>query len=272
MEAFWATRASSEISLGERVWREVTELETEHLRGFPFFDGLMEQDMRLLADVACTRRLAKHGMIWCDQEREGALYLIHQGRVKRCLVGENGREVIMDVHRAGDFFGETSLVNGGDSPAFFTALEHTELVVLRRRDLFYLVQRTSQVASRLLMAVLVRLKEADRQIMSLTLWDAPRRVVRILLDLMGQRGIPMPPGILIRNRPTHQELAGMAGMTRETVCRVLRALQREGYLSYRGREITILREQDLRRDFLDELPMSGDGSDQALDHVMVNAV
>ena len=95
---------------------------------------------------------------------------------------------------------------------------------------------------------------------------------RSFYDRMGQRGIPMPPGILIRNRPTHQELAGMAGMTRETVCRVLRALQREGYLSYRGREITILREQDLRRDFLDELPMSGDGSDQALDHVMVNAV
>ena len=50
-------------------------------------------------------------------------------------------------------------------------------------------------------------------------------------------------GIVVENRPTHQELANMSGTTRETVSRVLKRLEKQGYLKSEGRKITILRDK-----------------------------
>ena len=53
-------------------------------------------------------------------------------------------------------------------------------------------------------------------------------------------GQTSPEGILVRRRPTHQQLANMSGTTRETVTRALKQLQDEGYIRISGRQILIL--------------------------------
>ena len=45
--------------------------------------------------------------------------------------------------------------------------------------------------------------------------------------------------MLLERRPTHQELAKMAGTTRETVTRVLNRLEKEGYIHCEGRRILV---------------------------------
>ncbi|MBI3179627.1 MAG: winged helix-turn-helix domain-containing protein, partial [Deltaproteobacteria bacterium] len=46
-------------------------------------------------------------------------------------------------------------------------------------------------------------------------------------------------GILIKERPTQQELASMIGTSRETVSRVLSEFQRRGFLSMQGKKILL---------------------------------
>ena len=65
------------------------------------------------------------------------------------------------------------------------------------------------------------------------------RVVSRLVALGRQDGAAQPEGLLIRNRPTQQELANQIGACRETVSRTVSELVRQGLLTPRGRSLLV---------------------------------
>ena len=67
------------------------------------------------------------------------------------------------------------------------------------------------------------------------------RISETLLQLANEHGTQTEQGLTIESRPTHQQLASMSCTTRETVSRVLKRLEGQGYISSEGRSITILR-------------------------------
>jgi CRP/FNR family cyclic AMP-dependent transcriptional regulator len=99
----------------------------------------------------------------------------------------------------------------------------------------------------LLAELATRLRKTDRQIEGLALLDVTSRISETLLQLATDQGKESSDGITIESRPTHQELANMSGTTRETVSRVLKRLEKQGYINYVGRKITILREDNWTR-------------------------
>jgi len=106
-----------------------------------------------------------------------------------------------------------------------------------------------EMGVKLLAALTSRLRKNDRKIESLALMDVSGRVATALLQIAEQMGERVEDGPLIRNRPTHQQIASMAGTTRETVSRVMKRIEKQGYLAMRGRDIVILREEELRNDY-----------------------
>jgi len=92
-----------------------------------------------------------------------------------------------------------------------------------------------------------RLRKTDRQIEGLALLDVTSRISETLLQLATEGGVETDAGILIKERPTHQDLANMSGTTRETVSRVLKRLEAQGYIASKGRSLTILREENWNR-------------------------
>ena len=86
-----------------------------------------------------------------------------------------------------------------------------------------------------------RLRRADELISNLALLDVATRVAHIMIDLAKRDGEEVEEGILIRERPTQQDIASMIGTSRETVSRVLSDFQRAGLVEMRGREILLTR-------------------------------
>lgn len=220
------------------------------LRTVPLFSELKEQKLRALSEAANFHRYPKNSMIVLAQEEGNTLFIISKGRVKVSIQSEDGREIVLSILGAGEFFGEMSLLDGRPRSATVVALEDTEALVLRRADFLRLIERFPQISIRLLEELTTRLRKTDRKIESLALMDVTGRIVSTLLQLAEDEGIQGVEGILIRNRPTHQMLANMSGTTRETVSRTLKRLENEGYIACTSRDCLILREQDLRRDFL----------------------
>ena len=64
-------------------------------------------------------------------------------------------------------------------------------------------------------------------------------MVARLVALGRQDGAPGVEGLLIRNRPTQQELANQIGACRETVSRTVSDLVRQGLLTPRGRTLLV---------------------------------
>jgi len=126
--------------------------------------------------------------------------------------------------------------------------EDTVLIMLRRQDFLQLIHKVPQIAIALLAELTSRLRRTDRQIEGLVLLDVTSRISETLLQLAGDRGVETETGVLIQNRPTHQELANMSGTTRETVSRVLKRLETQGYITCKGRAISIMREENWVRE------------------------
>jgi len=225
-------------------------MEKALLREVPLFSDLSEEEMRSISEITVTRKYPKNAVILMADEEGDTMFVISRGRVKVSLLGEDGSEVILSLLGIGQFFGEMSLLDGKPRSATVTAIEDSEVILLRRPDFLRSLERIPRIAVKLLSFLTGRLRKADQQIENLALRNVSGRVAATLIQLAEEQGTETDEGIVITDRPTHQDLGNMAGTTRETVSRVLKRFEREGYIASRGRDLIILGERDLRQDFL----------------------
>ena len=222
-------------------------MDASFLRNVSLFESLNAEELEALAQMTITRTFSKDNVIILAEEEGDALFIIKKGRVKVSIVSEDGREVILSMLEGSAVFGELSLLDGKPRSANVTATEETNLIMLRRQDFLQLVYKAPQIAIALLAELASRLRRTDRQIEGLALLDVTSRISETLLQLASDRGVETGTGVLIQNRPTHQELANMSGTTRETVSRVLKRLETQGYITCKGRTISIMREENWTR-------------------------
>lgn len=215
-------------------------MHTELLKRVPLFEGLNDGELSALSQVALPRVFPKDRVVIMAEDEGDTLFLIHRGQVKVSIVSEDGREVILSILGEGDFFGEMSLLDGNPRSANVTTMSETELLMIRRPDFLRLIQKDPQIAIKLLSVLASRLRKTDRKIEGLALSDVTGRITQTLLQLAEEQGSPTPDGILVKNRPTHQELANMSGTTRETVSRVLKRLENQGYIAHKGKNLLIV--------------------------------
>ena len=115
----------------------------------------------------------------------------------------------LGVIEPGGFFGEMSLFDGKPRSANVVALEDSVLLVLERAAFRAHLETNSSTAIKLLGEMAERLRHADEIINNLALHDVPSRLVRTLVSLAEANGETREDGILIRRRPTQQDLASI---------------------------------------------------------------
>ena len=213
------------------------------LSNVPLFEELEGKDLDAIAKVAISRSYSKGSIIILAEEEGDTLFIISQGQVKVSIVSEDGREAILALLGEGAVFGELSLLDGKPRSANVVATEATNLYMVRRSDFLQLLYKVPQIAVGLLAELASRLRKTDRKIEGLALLDVTSRISETLLQLADEQGEEQKTGIMLKNRPSHQQLANMAGTTRETVSRVLKRLESQGYITTRGRSIIVLREE-----------------------------
>jgi CRP/FNR family transcriptional regulator/CRP/FNR family cyclic AMP-dependent transcriptional regulator len=214
------------------------------LRKVPLFEVLKDEDLEAIARVTISRSYDKDQVIILAEEEGDALFIIAHGQVKVSIVSEDGREVILSLLGEGAVFGELSLLDGKPRSANVVATQDMELYMVRRADFLQLIYKVPQIAVGLLAELAARLRKTDRKIEGLALLDVTSRISETLLQLADEQGTEIELGVTLASRPTHQQLANMSGTTRETVSRVLKRLEGQGYISAEGRSITILREEN----------------------------
>ena len=215
----------------------------DFLRNVSLFESLDQQELEALSEVTFTRTFSKDNVIILAEEEGDTLFILKKGQVKVSIVSEGGREVILSLLGPGSVFGELSLLDGKPRSANVVATEDTDLLMLRRADFLQLIYKTPQIATALLAELATRMRKTDRQIEGLALLDVTSRISDTLLQLATEQGAETADGVTIESRPTHQELANMSGTTRETVSRVLKRREGQGYINRTGRKITIQREE-----------------------------
>lgn len=203
------------------------------------FAGLPIVAIEDLAARVTTRRVNTGATIVRQDEPGDAMFLVVSGRVKTVVFGTNGREVLLGSHRMGDSFGELAVLDGGTRSSTCIALEPTSLLVLSRDHLMSHMQAHPQTSLNMMSELAKRVRKANDTIAQLALYDVNERLVHQLVALAKEDGQDTAEGVLVRRRPTQQELANMVGSCRETISRAFNQLVREGAIISRGRTMVV---------------------------------
>ncbi|MBC7185562.1 MAG: Crp/Fnr family transcriptional regulator [Calditrichaeota bacterium] len=219
------------------------------LRSIPIFSGLNEEDLERIAQLCVHKTCAPNQLILVEEESGQSLFIIKRGSVKVSHVSDEGREVILSILNAGDFFGEMALLDGRGRSANVTALVETELLVLRRGDFLGLLEDYPQISIALLRELAGRIRRSDSHISALSLKDAMGRVAMALVHVAEKTGRPRGQEMIIPKLPIQQDLANMAGTARETISRAMGQFEEMGYLQREGHRVVIKDFEAFKRAF-----------------------
>jgi len=114
----------------------------------------------------------------CETGAPGdAMYLIEHGSVVVSHRTPQGQELAAETMKAGDFFGEMVLVDGGPRSARVTAAEPTRLRVVRAADLTRLLLVSPQVGLNLMRRIASRLRQVNERWMTQTIYQEKLAIV-----------------------------------------------------------------------------------------------
>ena len=132
-----------------------------------------------------------------------------------------------------------SLLDGAGRSANVVALEASEVLTLARNDFLDILQQYPKISISLLEELTQRIRKSDQQIESLSLSDVEQRIGITLIRLAEELGTIKQGSVKIKNLPYQQDIANMAGTSRETVSRTFKLLEEKGLVTREGRKLTI---------------------------------
>ena len=212
-------------------------LPSSFYRKFALFAELDERELASIAAVARTRRYAKDDAVFHADEIGDVFYLIREGQVKVTMTSPEGKEIILSILAAGDFFGEMALFDNEPRSATVIAMEPIEVVSIWPLALRHTRHENLSVQQGFRGAVCQRLRNASNRIESLATMDVYGRLARFFLDLARQSGKVLDNDYVAVIRPTHQAIANMIGTSRETVSRLIHDLMKQNLLLSEGKTI-----------------------------------
>lgn len=197
------------------------------IRRVPLFSDLTPGQSSILSATLDKKRFKRGDHIVEQGKISGNLYMILSGKARVLSQDSRGREVIMATLEVGDCIGEMSLIDGEPHSATVRAEVQTDVLTLGREAFLRCLHENATMADAIMLGLVRRLRNADRQIQSLALMDVYGRVESVL----GEMAQSMPDGTLVLTRKvSRQDVAKMVGASREMVSRVMKHFEDQGVL------------------------------------------
>jgi CRP/FNR family cyclic AMP-dependent transcriptional regulator len=198
--------------------------------------------VRALALRGQVRNYKKNTIIINEGDAGDTLFVVLKGSVKAFSNDQNGREITYGTIQAGDYFGEMSL-DGGPRSASVMTLEPTTCSVVSRASLRDHLADEPAFALEIVAQVIRRARLATETARNIALLDVYGRVIA---TLEGEKG-PGKPGAPVLITPiTHQGIASRVGASREMVSRLLKDLEKGGYVELGVKRITLCKKLPAR--------------------------
>ena len=214
-------------------------MDLEFLSSVSIFSDLSDSELDNIKTLCQTRKYPKNSMIILEEEMGDVVFIVMSGTVKITRVNDEGKEVILAMLGSGEVFGEMAILDGESRSANALAQENCEVVTINREEFLNIIKTNNKVALNLMTEFAVRLRKSDQQIEALSLDDAEHRIGVSILNLAEEMGVIRKGAVTVENLPYQQDIANMAGTSRETVSRVMKIFEDRGLITKTGHKLSI---------------------------------
>lgn len=206
------------------------------------FCDLDEQEMESMAQAAPMRSYPAGTLVFSPHQPVEALFILKKGRIRIFRVSEDGRALTTAVIEPGTIFGEMVAVGQQMHGSFAEAMDEVVVCVMSRADVRRLLLGDPRIATRIAETMGRRLSQLEERLSDAVFKSVPERLASTVATLAEGRGW-LRGGQL---RITHEQLAALAGTSRETTTKVLGDLADQGLITLSRGRITVLDIEGLR--------------------------
>ena len=209
------------------------------LRGLRMFCNLREDALARLDQIGVQVRYPARSSIFRQGEAARSVYVLCSGQVKLFTTSREGKSLILKIAWPGDLLGLSALVSAADYEVTAETLEPCQVKVMRRDEFLAFIDGFSEAGRHSLESMAGEYQSAFQDARRLSLASsAAARLANVLLNLARSAACAQGDSHFHLTL-THEELGNLAGLSRETVTRLLGKFQREGLLRIKGASVTI---------------------------------
>ncbi len=188
-----------------------------------------------LAKVNGGQRMSdyrKDQIVYRQGDPADAVFYIHSGKVKKTVVSEQGKEAVVAVLGADDFFGEGCLAGEVLRLATVSALTNCVIARISKVDITRVIHEEPAFAELFIAHLLARNGRVEEDLVDQLFNSSEKRLARTLLLLanFGKDSRPEP----IIAKVSQETLAEMIGTTRSRVSFFMNKFRKLGLIDYNG--------------------------------------
>lgn len=178
-------------------------------------------------------------LIFKERQRPFGIYIVQDGKVKISKYGFEGREYIVRFAKKGNIIGYRSFFNDEHYSCSATAISETLLCFISGDVILDLIRRNPELALQFMKYLAQDLKYAEKKSISIAQKPVRERVAESIIILKDIYGFEQN-NTIVDVSLKRDEIASIAGTSRETVTRLLSEFSDEKILLLEGRKIRIL--------------------------------
>lgn len=202
------------------------------LDSFRLFDTLTDAERERLGRRAVRMNRSKGAILFLSATDSPVLYLIHKGQVKLSRYAPDGRELILDVRRAGDVIGELALLGWSRREEEAELISNALISTLPIGELLSLLATNARFSVQVAQLIGGQLKRMQSRYESLCFQGAGSRVRQFIREQADTIGRRVGTEIAVDMTLTHQDIARLTSTSRQLVTSELSALKRRKIITY----------------------------------------
>lgn len=212
------------------------------VRAQRLFQDLAPEALDQLCRVARLVRFSRGETVFLKGDDANALFVVVEGAIRVSSGSTDGRTAMLNLIGSGEVFGEVAVLDG--LPRTTDAIAHSDSVLLSiaRRDLFELIDTQPQLMMKLIVLLCGRVRATSQQVEWLMLQSMSARLAGTIMRL-AERDTDRAP---LRLQLTQQQVSEMAGMSRESVNKLLARWASQGWIRLGPQTLEIFQPDALR--------------------------
>jgi len=177
-----------------------------------------------------SREYLTEESVFSQGDAADAVFYIQSGKVKLTVVSNSGKEVVVAILLAGNFFGEGCLAGQPLRMATASTLERSTIIRVNKQAMVTLLHQEPEITERFLAYVLSRNIRMEADLVDQLFNSSEKRLARLLLLManFGQESKPIP----LIAKMSQETLAEMIGTTRSRVSFFMNRFREMGFIEY----------------------------------------
>jgi CRP/FNR family transcriptional regulator len=203
------------------------------------FDHLSSDATKDLVSLLHPSSYRAGAVLFSEKDPGQRVFVVLEGEVKLSMNSSDGRRLILNIARKGEFVGVASVVAGQPYQTTAETLYPCKLASLSRNEFLSFLGRHPEVCQSVMEDLSRQFSMACEQLRTVGLSNsAPEKLARLLLD-WSENGQPTESGTRFRFSLTHGEIGEFIGTSRETVTRTLSSFKSRHLVDFQGSMLTI---------------------------------